>query len=44
MLVFRHGSAGPGHLSRHSAGTGGPDEPSHDEFVKAVRESIGGLV
>jgi 16S rRNA (guanine966-N2)-methyltransferase len=27
----RHGHAGPGHLSRHSAGIGGPDEPGHDD-------------
>ena len=29
-LLFRHGPACPGHLSRHRAGTGGPDTPGHD--------------
>jgi len=26
----RHGPARPGHLFRHSADAGGPDEPGHD--------------
>jgi hypothetical protein len=27
---LRHGPARPGHLSRHRAGSGGPDKPGHD--------------
>jgi hypothetical protein len=27
----RHGPAGPGHLRKHSAAIGGPDEPGHDD-------------
>jgi hypothetical protein len=29
----RHGPACPGHLSRHSAGIGGPDKLGHDGVV-----------
>jgi hypothetical protein len=31
----RHGPACPGDLSRHGAGTGGPDKPGHDELRSA---------
>jgi hypothetical protein len=30
--LHRHGPACPGHTFQHSAVTGGPDEPSHDEM------------
>jgi len=30
LRLYRHGTARPGHLSRHSVGSGGPDEPCHD--------------
>jgi len=33
----RHGSACPGHLSPQGAGSGGPDEPSHDDEEKLLQ-------